>query len=597
MPMHSQMLQLVTLLFAAVLIVPLFRYFGIGAILAYLFAGVLIGPELFSLISDPKSILHFSELGVVFLLFLIGLELDPKRLWGMRKEVFGFGLSQMALTGGLFMLISYAIGLSTPVAFVASFGLALSSTAFCLQILEEKHQLKTLHGQGTFSVLLFQDLAVVPLITMVPILAGAGEETTMLGILKATAIIVVFVGVGVFATRHIFNFIAKSGVGEVFTAASLLMVLGSALLMEEAGLSMGTGAFLAGVLLANSEYRHELETNLEPFKGLLLGLFFMAVGMSLEFAPILSNPGKVLALLVGFMLLKMLIVFGLGRVFRFPVESSRNMAATLPQSGEFAFVLFASAATYKIFDSETAAILNSVVTISMALTPLLFFLNQRFVRTYSDISEKPYDTKVEDETEIIIAGYGRFGQIVSRFLKGQNVRYTVLEHSAAQVETARKFGTKIFYGDASREDIVRVAGADNAKIFVLAIDDPVTSVATAKMVRAKFPHLKIIARVRNRQHALELLELGIENVHRETYLTSLEVAKEVLLEKGFVRDQINKRLALFRKHDEAILRKQLEVFRDADKMISITTKYNDELNEILKQDLQQNSSAQESTSL
>ncbi|MEE6251415.1 MAG: monovalent cation:proton antiporter-2 (CPA2) family protein [Bdellovibrionota bacterium] len=589
--MHSLLQELITLLFAAVLFVPIFRYFGVGAILAYLFAGAVIGPEFLSLITEPKSILHFSELGVVFLLFLIGLELEPSRLWAMRKEVFGLGLSQMFLTGGVFTGIGHLLGFSLAVSFVAGFGLALSSTAFCLQILEEKHQLKTLHGQGTFSILLFQDIAVVPLITLVPVLAGASAGASWLGVGKTFAIIIAFIAVGIFAIRHIFHFIARARVQEVFTAVSLLVVLGSAVIMEEAGLSMGTGAFLAGVLLANSEYRHELESNLSAFKGLLLGLFFMAVGMSLDFNILLAKPLEVAGLLIAFMLIKNLIVFGLAMAFKFPKESARNIAFTLPQGGEFAFVLFASAASFSLFDDETAAILNAVVTISMAVTPALFSLNQKYIRSYSDITERPYDSKSDEEVEVIIAGYGRFGQIVSRFLRSQKVAFTVLEHSAAQVDIARKYGTKIFYGDASRHDIVESAGGEKAKIFVLAIDDPVTSVATAKMVKEYFPNLEIIARVRNRKHAIDLLKLGIENVHRETYLTSLEVAKEVLLSRGGIREQINRKLALFRSHDEKILRKQLDIIDDEKQMISITSSFMDELDQILRQDMEDDSAS------
>lgn len=593
--MHDQLIQFIIFLASAVIFVPLFRYFNIGAILAYLLAGVIIGPEVLTLIEDPETVLHFSELGVVFLLFLIGLELQPERLWRMKRNVFGMGMLQVVLTGSLFLGALLAFGFPMPFAVIAGFGLALSSTAFGIQILTEKHQFQTMHGQGSFSILLFQDLAVVPLLAMVPLLAGMGTSTSMSDVLKAIGIVAGFVIVGIYFVRYFLSFIAQSRTQEVFTATSLLVVIGSAVLMEDAGLSMGTGAFLAGVLLANSEYRHELEINLQPFKGLLLGLFFMAVGMSLKLDVLLAKPHIVALIVVGFMLIKGLVIYGLGRAFGFPHESSRNMSCTLPQGGEFAFVLFAAAGAAQILDPESSAILNAAVTISMALTPFIFGINQKYMRTFHEISERPYDKIAPQDAEVIIAGFGRFGQIVSRFLQTQKISFTILEHSAAQVDVARKFGNKIYYGDASRQDIVESAGGKSAKIFVLAIDDVETSVKTAKMIKSKFPHLEIIARVRNRAHAIQLLELGIENVHRETYLTSLEVAKEVLMGLGHVREQINKKLAIFRTHDEALLRQQLQVQNDEQKMISVTNKANAELEKILQADQKDSQSSDKQT--
>ena len=593
--MHDQLIQFIIFLASAVIFVPLFRYFNIGAILAYLLAGVIIGPEVLTLIKDPETVLHFSELGVVFLLFLIGLELQPERLWRMKRNVFGMGMLQVVLTGSIFLGALLAFGFSMPFAVIAGFGLALSSTAFGIQILTEKHQFQTMHGQGSFSILLFQDLAVVPLLAMVPLLAGMGTSTSTADVLKAIGIVAGFVIVGIYFVKYLLSFIAQSRTQEVFTATSLLVVIGSAVLMEDAGLSMGTGAFLAGVLLANSEYRHELEINLEPFKGLLLGLFFMAVGMSLKLDVLIAKPHIVAMIVVGFMAIKGFVIYGLGRAFGFPHESSRNMSCTLPQGGEFAFVLFAAAGAAQILDPESSAILNAAVTISMALTPFIFGINQKYMRTFSEISERPYDKIASEDAEVIIAGFGRFGQIVSRFLQTQKISFTILEHSAAQVDVARKFGNKIYYGDASREDIVKSAGGDTAKIFVLAIDDVETSVKTAKMIKKKFPQLEIIARVRNRAHAIQLLEMGIENVHRETYLTSLEVAKEVLMGLGHVREQINKKLAIFRTHDEALLRQQLQVQDDEQKMISVTNKANAELEQILQADQKDSQSSDKQT--
>ncbi|MEZ4749117.1 MAG: monovalent cation:proton antiporter-2 (CPA2) family protein [Bdellovibrionota bacterium] len=582
--MHNELHALLVLLISAVLLVPIFRYFKLGAILAYLFAGVLIGPQCLQLIGNPHAILAFSELGVVFLLFLIGLELEPARLWNMRRSVFGMGLSQMLTTGLALMGLGIAAGFTPKAAFIAGFGLALSSTAFGLQMLEEQRQLKTLHGQGAFSILLFQDLAVVPLIALIPLLSGVGTAASWTGTLRALGMVAAFIFVGLYFIRHLFEFIARSRVQEVFTATSILIVVGSAILMESVGLSMGTGAFLAGVLLANSEYKHELEINLQPFKGLLLGLFFMAVGMSLDLGVLVSKPQWIALSLLALLLIKGILIFVVGRAFGFPKEAARNMAFILPQGGEFAFVLFAAATTAGLLSPEHTAVLSAAVTLSMAATPLLFVLNQRFLRSFSEVSERPFDVVDTKDTVVLIAGFGRFGQIVSRFLQTQGITFTILEHNASQVDVARRYGRKVFYGDASRKDMLESAGAANAQVFVLAIDDAETSILTARMVREHFPHLHVIARARNRQHALELFELGIEQVHRETYLTSLEVAKEVLLKLGAQREQINKKLALFRSHDERILRKQLAFKGDEKGLISLSNQANAELEEILRED-------------
>lgn len=564
------------------LLVPIFRKLGLGAILAYLFAGVLIGPDIAGFIKDPAVILHFSELGVVFLLFIIGLELAPETLWKLRHSIFGLGLLQVLLTGVVFSSLAWLLGFSVATAYVAGFGLALSSTAFGIQILEESHQLNTTHGQGSFSILMFQDLAVVPLLAS---LALFSEEQSFApswqGIFKVVSMVVLLIFVGRFVVRHVLRLVADSRTQEVFTAVSLFIVIGTALLMESVGLSMGMGAFLAGVLLANSEYSHELEVNLEPFKGLLLGLFFIAVGMSLNLQVVMEKPHWVLLLTVGFMGLKALVILGLGRLFRFPLESSRNMAATLPQGGEFAFVLFTAAVGQGLLEAGDASVLNASVTISMALTPAIFAFNQKWLRRYSEISERPYDEISSEGAEVLIAGYGRFGQIVSRFLRSQKVSFTILEHSASQVETARKFGTKIYYGDASRVDILRAAGAENAKYFVLAIDEPEKSTETARRVKEHFPHLQIIARVRNRKHAIDLMKLGIQNLHRETYLTSLEVAKEVMLARGAQAEVIDRQITRFRRQDEEILRKQFEVWDDEQKFVSYTRQANKELEDVL----------------
>lgn len=570
---------------AAVIFVPLFNYFKLGPILAYLFAGILIGPDLLGFIKDPQTILHFSELGVVFLLFIIGLELAPSKLWQLRKDIFGFGLLQVLATASVLALLTNFLGFSWPVAYVVGFGLSLSSTAFALQILDENRQLNTTHGQGSFSVLMFQDIAVVPLLASLSFFsAETGKALGLMDLAKLIGFVAVTILLGTFLVRHILRFIASSRISEVFIAASLLLVIGTAVSAEAVGLSMGMGAFLAGVLLANSEYRHELEANLMPFKGLLLGLFFIAVGMALDLNVLQSKAHYIIGLCLAFVTIKALIIYGLAQFFGYPKESSRNMAFTIFQGGEFAFVLFSAALSKNIIDSETASVLTATVTLSMVMTPFLFNFNQRRLRSFSEINERPYDKIESENPEVIIAGFGRFGQIVSRVLNIEGVRFTILEHSAAQVDAARRFGNKVYYGDASRLDILESAKAHEAKVFVLAIDDVEKSVETAKAVKEKFPNLKIIARARNRQHAHELLKLGIENFHRETLLSSLEVAKEVLLTKNLPLDHINKTLRDFRTHDEKVLREQLKHVDDEKKFISYTIQANQQLYDTLRAD-------------
>ncbi len=582
--MYEILIDLLLFTAAAVVFVPLFRYFNLGAILAYLFAGILIGPHVLGLVQDPEIILHFSELGVVFLLFIIGLELAPKKLWRMRQSIFGLGLLQLMVTGSIFYGIARLCGLSDGPSIVAGFGLALSSTAFSVQLLEENRQLATTHGQGSFSILMFQDLAVVPLMAVVTLLAGANDKS--IGIWEVGKVVGAIIGlilVGRFIIRHVLRFIADSRTQEIFTSMSLFIVIGTALLMESVGLSKGMGAFLAGVLLAESEYRHELETNLMPFKGLLLGLFFIAVGMSLDLQILINKPLLILSIAVIFVLIKGIVIFGLARLFKYPSDSSRNMAFTLPQGGEFAFVLFSAAFSQGIFDQEIIGILNASVTLSMAVSPFLFSWNQKR-RISSELVERPYDKIELDDPEVILAGYGRFGQIVSRLLIAEGIRHTILEHSASQVETARKFGIKIYYGDASREDVLASAGAKNAQYFMIAIDDMDKSIETVIMAKKHFSHLKIIARARNRLHALKLMEHDVEHIHRETYLTSLEVAKEILVMKGRNPELIDRKINLFREHDEKILQQQFHIRNDEKTFISYTNRATKELADILKAD-------------
>jgi glutathione-regulated potassium-efflux system ancillary protein KefC/glutathione-regulated potassium-efflux system protein KefB len=569
---------------AAIVFVPLFRLIGVGAILAYLFAGIVIGPSGAGFILDIKDILHFSELGVVFLLFIIGLELAPAKLWRMKRLIFGMGLLQLLLSAGAIGGLALWLGFPGPVAIILGLGLGLSSTAFGIQLLEEKHQFNTTYGQTSFAILMFQDLAVVPILGLVTYLAPGAEssaEISWTSAVNASAIFACVVFASRYLMRHVMRVIADSHIQEVFIAMALFIVIGTGLVMEKIGFSLGMGAFLAGVLLADSEYRHELETTIMPFKNLLLGLFFIAVGMTLDLGVLLQQPAQVLFGTLGLVVIKGAILYGLASAFRYPGVTRALVAATLFQGGEFAFVIFSLASQKGLIDSELSSVLGAIVTLSMGMTPFVFNRVQTLTARSSNKS-KPFDKIESEDPEVIIAGYGRFGQIVSRFLRAQNIRYTILEQSAAQVETARQFGNKIYYGDASRKDILEAAGVDKANSFVLAIDDVDKSIEVATLLKKSHPHLKIYARARNRQHAVRLLQLGITNVHRETYLTSLEVAREVLVDKGFSPRSTDEKIKTFRAHDEEILRKQMEIWDNQDEMIHFTTIANRELEKILQ---------------
>ena len=584
--MHNIVFGILIFTAAAILFVPLFRKLNMGAILAYLFAGVSIGPHFLGLITDTKVILQFSELGVVFLLFVIGLELAPSRLWALRKAIFGLGLLQLIGSGFALALLAQLFGVGFSVSIIAGFGLALSSTAFSVQLLDENNQMNTAYGQGAFAILMLQDLAVVPLLALLSFMAASESAVfSILGALKSVGVVLAIVVLGPYVVRHSLRLIANSRTQEVFTAMALFIVLGTAVLLESIGLSMGMGAFLAGVLLANSEYRHELEVSLMPFKGLLLGLFFMAVGMSLDLPILTENLFSILGITAGFIFIKIAIVYLAAKLFKYPTESALSMAILLPQGGEFAFVLFNSALEKGIMDAQLTSLLNASVILSMAATPFLFYFNKRFLKKSSEISERPYDKIESTDEEVIIAGFGRFGQIVARVLRAQKIKFIILEHDATQVETARKFGSKVYYGDASRSDIIESAGANKIKTFVLAIDDVESSVATAKMIRHRFPHIEIIARARNRRHALELMELGVKSIHRETFLTSLAVAKETLLKMGLNSTDIDRRLEKFRAQDEMILQQQYEFRGDEEKFVSFTIEANKQLEQTLMADM------------
>jgi glutathione-regulated potassium-efflux system ancillary protein KefC/glutathione-regulated potassium-efflux system protein KefB len=583
------LVQAVAFLLAAVIAVPLARRAGLGAVLGYLAAGVAVGPWARNLAGGVGTLLDFAELGVVLLLFVIGLELQPSRLWVLRKSVFGLGTAQVIVVTAALSAIGYGLGLAPAAALLAGFGLSLSSTAFVLPMLAERKQLTAHHGRASFAILLFQDLAAIPVLAVLKTFAAPAGQSASHNLAISFAIVIGVIAAMVFAGRYllrpVLRLVATFGNQEIFTAAALLVVMGAALLVGTVGLSMALGAFIAGVLLADSEYRHELEADIEPFRGLLLGLYFMAVGMSLDLGLLVRQPSLVFGLAAGFMLVKFTLLYALGRLYRLPGGAARKLGATLSQGGEFAFVLFAAAAGYGLLSRDLTNLLVLVVTLSMAATPLLMMLDEKLLEPLlAREAAPPYDSIEVEDRPVIIAGFGRFGQIVSRVLRLRNIPYTALEISAAQVDFVRRFGGKLYYGDASRLELLRAAHTDRARAFVLAIDDVEASVATAETVRQHFPQLKIYARARNRRHAHRLMDAGAHVIQRETYLSSLALSESVLMGLGVSKQAAEHTVAVFRRHDEATLQKQYAVYKDEEKLIQTSVEAARELEQLFEQD-------------
>ncbi len=571
---------------AAVLCVPLVKRLGLGSVLGYLVAGAAIGPWGLGLISDVQSILHFSEFGVVLMLFLIGLELDPRRLWSMRRDVFGVGALQVLTCGVPLAVAGLVLGLPGKAAAVAGLALALSSTAIAVQTMAERNLLATPVGGMAFAVLLFQDIAAIPLLAAVPLLAaGAGNgEDVWLDALKAFGAIAGVVVLGRYFTRPALRLVAASGIREVFTAFALLLVLGIAQLMSLAGLSMALGAFLAGVLLAGSEYRHALETDIEPFKGLLLGLFFISVGMSMDFGLLLARPHVVAALLAGLLAVKcagLWLVARLGGVSR---AQHGLFAVLLSQGGEFGFVIFALAAAAGLLARDWAALLTMTVALSMAATPLLLVLHDTLARRR--LAARPREADVIDAgaATVIVAGFGRFGQIVGRLLIANGVRTVVLDHDPDQIELLRKFGHRVFYGDATRLDLLQAAGAGEARLLVNAIDDVQESLKLTDRVRESFPALPILARARNVSHYVELRSRGVEVVERETFEAALRIGRQALVALGADPFRARGMADAFRRHNVASLDALIPHFHDDVQVLSATKAAREELEELFDRD-------------
>lgn len=552
--------EAVVFLVAAVIAVSLFKRTGLGSVLGYLVAGIAIGPSGFRFVSEVESVMRFAELGVVLLLFIIGLELQPTRLWQMRGHVFGLGSAQVGLTTVVLAAASLAFGLSPVAALVTGFALSLSSTALAVQVLAEKNQLTTQPGRIAFGILLFQDLAAIPFLALLPLLGThqepAQEGSVGLGLLKVLATFAVMVVASRVVLRPVLKAVAALHSQELFTAFALLVVAGTAVIMESIGLSATLGAFSAGVLLADSEYRHELEADIEPFKGLLLGLFFMAVGMSANLSLLAKEPALVLSHVVGLLVVKSLVLFGIGKWRTRSTLGALRLAISTSQGGEFAFVVFGLATSTAALTQDMSQLLVLVVSLSLAVTPLAFAGFERFVapRLVPKKEEKAFDTlTTEGEPPVVIAGFGRVGQVVGRVLMARRIPFVALDASSDHVDFVRRFGNKVFYGDASRLELLEAAGAAKARLFVLAIDDVEKSIEVAKTVQKHFPHLVLIARARNRQHAYELLALGVTRMMRETFVSSVEMAGDVLALLGMPSGEVARTLATFRSHDEALL--------------------------------------------
>jgi monovalent cation:proton antiporter-2 (CPA2) family protein len=566
-------------LFAAVATVPIAKQLGLGSVLGYLLAGVIIGPHLLGLVGrGGGGVMHVAEYGVVMMLFLVGLELRPNLLWRLRGPIIGTGGAQVVLTTLVFAALALAFGFRIKIALAIGMIFSASSTAIALQTLTEKNLLNSKGGQTSFSVLLFQDLAVIPILAILPLLAMSGtaaSPSSMPGVpwhraLLVVGVVAAIVGGGRFLIRPIFRYLASIRLQEIFTAAALLLVVGIALAMETVGLSPALGTFLAGVVLAESEYRHELESDIEPFKGLLLGLFFISVGSSIDLPLVQSRPLTMLGLVLGLLIVKFLLLFLIGKVTHLEKSQNFTFAFALAQGGEFAFVLISFAAQNQVIDTRIGNLLVATVALSMVMAPFLFTINERLVQPLfsSQLPDREADEIDEKDNPVILAGFGRFGHIVGRVLNLQGVKTTVLDLDAEQVELVRKLGAKVFYGDASRLELLQAAGADQAKLLIVAIDDEEKSLLIIETVQKHFPNLKILARAAGRDHAYRLLSHGVEHIFRETLGSSLDLSVEALRMLGFRAYEAQRAAKAFRIYDEQTVRELAPYSEDPSKLIA-----------------------------
>ena len=573
---------------AAVIAVPLSKYLGLGAIIGYLGAGIAIGPWGLGLVTDVENILHFAEFGVVLMLFLVGLELEPRRLWSLRRPIFGGGGAQLLgctlAIGG----VALAFDVRWQIALIAALGLALSSTAIALQALQERNLLRTGSGQAGLSILLFQDMAAIPILALLPLLGDVSASDTALApmhpALKAIKIIAIIGAIilgGRLLVRPLLRWIARSKTPEIFTAAALLLVVGIATLMQATGMSMALGAFLAGVLLAESEYRRELETDLEPFKGLLLGLFFVAVGMGIDFGVLRQSPWLMAAILGGFVLLKLLVIYVLAQVMRLPLQERPVFTVLLAQGGEFAFVVFQAAAGARVLPPDTASLLTGAVALSMLLSPLLLVLIDKWLLPRWAARNGPRLEEISEQQDapVLVAGFGRYGQMVARLMFAHGIRCTLLDHDAEMIEAARAFGFPVFYGDATRLDLLRISGAATARVLVVAVDEPEQSLKIIELAQQHFPQLAIVARARDVTHWYQLRDRGITLLEREVFESSLRSARSVLELLGHTPEEARLAARRFRQHNLALLEQMYPHHKDRAKLIAVAKQGRQQLEE------------------
>ena len=561
---------LAALLGAATIAVPITRRFGFGSVLGYLLAGIAIGPVGFRFITDVGQIAGISGLGVIMLLFLIGLELRPQRLWVMRKAVFGLGPAQVVVTGGVLAALAHGAGLDWPSASVLGAGLALSSTAIVLPLLAERDILGTRAGRDAFAVLLFQDLAFIPMVAILPALASGDvpDRVPWVDVAKGAAAIAIILGGGRFLMRPLLRVVGGLRTPEVFTAAALLIVVGTAALCEAAGLSMSLGAFLAGVLLSDSEYRHELQADIEPFEGLLLGFFFISVGMSVDVHLGAAHPAALIVGVLVLVLAKAAIAFGLGRLAGKSNRHALRLAAALPQGSEFSFVLFGAAVGAKAMSPTLADFATLLVAASMIATPVLFAASEALLIPRLQRRREPeYDAIDGATAPVIICGFGRVGQIVGRVLRMRHIDFTALEKDSGQVEVVRRFGTRVYYGDPTRVDVLRAAGAESARLMIVALDNMEETTRVVEMARRNFPDLHILARARNRFHAHLLMDRGVDGLVRETFYSSLRLGEMALTALGIAPAEAARAVELFREHDERNLSETQAIYRDDQKVL------------------------------
>ncbi|WP_138989671.1 monovalent cation:proton antiporter-2 (CPA2) family protein [Larkinella sp. C7] len=599
---QSVLIQAIVYLASGVLFVPIAKRLGLGSVLGYLIAGIMIGPAVLGLVGEEgHDIMHFAEFGVIIMLFLVGLELEPERLWKLRMPVLGLGGLQVLLTGLLTSGLALTTGLPWQPSLALGMILAMSSTAIVLQTLNEKGLMQTAAGQNTFAVLLFQDIAVIPILAIMPLLATyplpAGTDQHdhiafidgLPGWLRPIVVVSAVVGLvlmGRYVMQPVFRIIARTGMREVFIATALLMVVSISVLMEMVGLSPALGAFVAGVVLANSEYKHELESDIDPFKGLLLGLFFISVGAAINFELIAENPLLVVGIVLAVMVAKALVLAVLGKIFRLKTDQNLLFSLGLCQVGEFAFVLFSFASQNGILAKETVDLMTAVVAISMGLTPLVFLANEKLLLPRlgtKEVAEKEPDT-IDEKNAVIVAGFGRYGNIVGRFLRANNIGTTVLDFDSDRVDTLRKLGMKVYYGDASRYDLLKSAGAEDAKLMIIALDSAEKSLELVETVKKHFPHLKVLVRASDREDTYDLMDAGLTYIYRETVDSSLRMGVDAMTLLGFRAYQSQRAARLFLKHDEKALAGLAAVRHDRKQYFSSARQRIRELEDLLSSD-------------